>query len=104
MTADEIAERRAASTWPERLATAPTMIREGRIEEGWLWEPEHFGTIKVPTLLLTGSETTTDLAEVTVRTAAAIPKSRVHVLEGHGHLAHRTDPAVVAQVLRAWLL
>lgn len=97
LTADEIAERRAEPTRSERLAAAPTMIREARIEESWIWETERFATISVPTLLLTGSKTTSDLAEVTRRTAAAIPGARVHLLRGHGHLAHRSDPATVAQ-------
>jgi hypothetical protein len=32
--------------------------------------------------------------------AAAIPGARVQVLEGHAHLAHRTDPAVGAAAIR----
>jgi pimeloyl-ACP methyl ester carboxylesterase len=54
-------------------------------------------------LLLTGSETTSELAEATSIIAAAIPGSRVHVLAGHGHVAHRSDPAAVADVLKDWL-
>jgi pimeloyl-ACP methyl ester carboxylesterase len=54
----------------------------------------------VPTLLITGSETTADLAEITSLTAAAIPGAQVHVLEGHGHVATRSAPEVVAEVLR----
>jgi pimeloyl-ACP methyl ester carboxylesterase len=103
MTEDEIAGLRAAPNWPERVATAPTIAREARIEEGWDWQPDRFADIAVPTLLLTGSETTAELAEVTLSTAAAIPGARVHVLAGHGHVAHRFAPAVVAEVLRDWL-
>jgi pimeloyl-ACP methyl ester carboxylesterase len=103
MTEDEIEERRAAPNWPERVATAPTLAREARIEESWDWQPDRFADIDVPTLLLTGSETTADLAEVTLSTAAAIPGAQVHVLASHGHVAHRYAPAVVAEVLRDWL-
>lgn len=59
---DEIAERRAAPNWPERVATAPTIAREARIEEGWDWLPDRFTGIAVPTLLITGFETTPELA------------------------------------------
>jgi pimeloyl-ACP methyl ester carboxylesterase len=100
MTEAEVAERQAAPNWPERVATAPTIAREGRIEEGWDWQPNRFAGIGVPTLLITGSETTADLAEVTSLTAAAIPGARVHVLKGHGHVATRSAPEVVAEVLR----
>ncbi len=103
LTEDEIAGMRAAPNWPERVATAPTIAREARIEEGWDWQPDRFAGIDAPTLLLTGSETTADLAEVTMSTAAAIPASRVHVLQGHDHLATRFAPAVVADALRDWL-
>lgn len=100
---DEIADMRAAANWPERVAVAPTIVREGRIEDGWEWQPDDDAGIRVPTLLLTGSETTVELAAVTSATAAAIPGARVHVLEGHGHMAVRFAPAVVAEALRAWL-
>ncbi len=103
LTEDEIAERRAAPNWPERVALAPTMAREARIEESWDWSPDRFASIAVPTLLITGSETPPELAEVTSLTAAAIPGARVHVLAGHGHVAHVSEPGVVAEVLRDWL-
>jgi pimeloyl-ACP methyl ester carboxylesterase len=103
LTEDQIAERRAAPNWSQRVATAPTIAREARIEEGWDWQSERFAGIAVPTLLLTGSETPPALAEVTSLAAAAIPGARVHVLAGHGHVAHVSEPGVVAQVLRNWL-
>jgi len=103
LTADQVAERWAAPNWSQRVATAPTMVREARIEEGWNWQPDYFAQVAVPTLLLTGSETPPGLAEVTSLTAAAIPGARVHILAGHGHVAHVSDPGLVAEVLRDWL-
>jgi pimeloyl-ACP methyl ester carboxylesterase len=94
LTEDEIEERRAAPNWPERVATAPTLAGEARIEDGWAWQPDQFARIGVPTLLITGSESTPELAQITALTAAAIPGARVHVLVGHGHIAHRSEPAV----------
>jgi pimeloyl-ACP methyl ester carboxylesterase len=103
LTEEQIAERRAAPNWSQRVATVPTAIRESRIEEDWAWQSQDLSGIAVPTLLLTGSETPPELAEVTSVTAAAIPGARVHVLTGHGHVAHVSEPGVVAQVLRNWL-
>ena len=103
LTEDQIAERRAAPNWSQRVATAPTIVREARIEQGWAWQSERFAGIAVPTLLITGSETPPELAEITSLTAATIPGAHVHVLAGHGHVAHVSEPGVVAQVLRNWL-
>jgi pimeloyl-ACP methyl ester carboxylesterase len=35
----------------------------------------------------------------TRRAADAIADSRIHVLDGHGHFAHRTDPAMVVSLV-----
>jgi hypothetical protein len=35
--------------------------------------------------------------------ADAIPTSRIEVLEGHGHFAHRTDPEMVVEVIRRFV-
>ncbi len=103
LTEDQIAERRAAPNWSQRVASVPMVVREARIEEGWNWQSDRVAGVAVPTLLLTGSETPPQLAEVTSLTAAAIPGAHVHVLAGHGHFAHVSDPGLVAQVLRNWL-
>ncbi len=103
LTEEQIAERRAAPNWSQRVVSVSTMVREARIEEGWNWQTERFADIAVPTLLLTGSETPAELAEITSLTAATIPGAHVHVLAGHGHFAHVSEPALVAQVLRNWL-
>jgi pimeloyl-ACP methyl ester carboxylesterase len=100
---NEIADMRAAANWPERVAYAPTIAREARINDGWEWRPEEFAGMRVPTVLLTGSESTPELAAVTSSAAAAIPGARIHVLQGHGHMAVRFAPAIVADVLRDWL-
>ena len=105
MTEDEMAVRRAAPDWPDKVAAAPTLAREFRIEQDWTWQRVSTicADIAVPTLLITGSESPADLAEVTSRTAAAIPSAQVQVLAGEGHFAPRSAPAVVAEVLRNWL-
>ncbi len=44
-----------------------------------------------------------ELADATRAAAAAIAGARIHVLDGHAHMAHKTDPPGVAGVLRAFL-
>jgi pimeloyl-ACP methyl ester carboxylesterase len=100
MTDEEIASLRSSPRWPTMLASAPTVPRECRAEDGWTYRPGAFYAISAPTLLLAGSESHPVLKEATGLALAAIPGARVEVLEGHGHLAYRSDPAMVAAVIR----
>jgi pimeloyl-ACP methyl ester carboxylesterase len=102
MTEQEIHAMRASTspTWETRIASAGTLPRECRVEETWLYEPGQFDTITAPTLLLAGSETPADLSKATNLAADAIPDSQIRVLEGHAHMAHKTDPALVTAILR----
>jgi pimeloyl-ACP methyl ester carboxylesterase len=54
-------------------------------------------------LVLAGTESHPVLRQATDRALAAIPGARVQVLEGHAHLAHRSDPAMVAAVIRGFV-
>jgi len=102
-TDDQIDDMRAGPEWPGRIAVAHTMGRESRAEEGWVFRPGQFETITVPTMLLSGSESTAEIKQVTEAVAAQIPGSRIHVLQGHAHVAHRTHPALVAAIVRDFL-
>lgn len=99
MRADEVEALRSSSVWPARVATAPTIAREARIEANWVIEPGQFGGIAAPTLLLSGSDSPPELGEVVRRSADAIPRARIAILNGHGHFAYRTHPREVASVI-----
>jgi pimeloyl-ACP methyl ester carboxylesterase len=103
MTDEEVASLRSGPRWPTMLASAPTVPRECRAEDGWTYRPGVFDRISAPTLLLAGTESHPVLKEATGRALAAIPGARVEVLDGHGHLAYRGDPALVAAVIRAFV-
>lgn len=96
---EEVAAMRASPLWEVRLATAPTAAREGRSEEGWEWAPGQFATISAPTLMLAGSDSPAPVARCTQLAAEAIPNVRIQTLVGHGHMAHVTDPALVARLI-----
>jgi pimeloyl-ACP methyl ester carboxylesterase len=109
MTDEEVETVRSSPQmpWEARLATVPTVLRECRAEEGWIYEPGQFSGIAAPTVLLAGSESPPALSEATRRAADAIPNAHIRVLERHAHIAHRTDPAMIAAIVRefiaAWL-
>lgn len=103
MANEDVAAMRSSPQWPTRLATAPTVARECRAEEGWQYHPGQFDRIAAPTLLLTGTDSPPALAATTRAAAAALPSARTRVLHGHGHMAHKTDPAMVAAIVREFI-
>lgn len=103
MSQDEIDQLRAGPLWPVRLAAAHTIPRECRVEDGWVFEPGQFDGVAPPALLLSGSDSVAAIVEATGAAAAAIPRARVEVLEGHAHFAHKTDPALVSGLIQKFL-
>lgn len=100
MSRQEIDALRSSPRWPLILAGAHTAPRECRVEHAWEYSSGQFDGIDAATLLLTGSESPAPVKEATDRAAVAIPNARVQVLEGLGHFAHRTDPAMVVSIVR----
>jgi pimeloyl-ACP methyl ester carboxylesterase len=102
-TDEQVAELRARPEWAGRVATAPTIGREARAEQGWAYPPGGLDRISTPTLLLSGSESTPDIKRATEMARVAIPGAQVRRLKGHAHIAHRTDPAMVADIVREFV-
>ena len=103
MTEGEVDALRSSPLWPVRLAAAHTVPRECRVEDGWVYTPGQFDGISAPTLLLAGSDSVTELTKATYQAAAAIPNAHIRVLDGHGHFAHKTDPAMVDALIRDFI-
>lgn len=99
MTEEEVEYLRTLPTWSGRLAHLPTAPRELNAESAWIYRPGQFSSVTATTLLLAGSESPASQTEATERAAAAIPGARIRVLDGHGHIAHRTNPAAVAEIV-----
>jgi pimeloyl-ACP methyl ester carboxylesterase len=104
MTEEEVDALRSSPRWPTLLAGTPTMPRECKAEDSWVYQPGQLDSITAPTLLLAGSESPPVLTKAMHQAAAAIPDARIQVLEGHAHLAHKTDPAMVAAIIRQFIL
>lgn len=100
MTEEDIEAFRSNPLWPVRLAAAPTVPRECRAEEAWVYRPRQFDAITAPTLFLTGSDSVPVVTKATREAHGAIPHAQLDVLDGHGHFAHKTDPAMVAAIIR----
>lgn len=103
MSDSDVDAMRGGPEWERRLAVASTVAREGRAEEGWVYRPGQFDTVSAPTLFLAGSDSPGDLKKATADAAGAIAGSTIRNMEGHEHFAHRTEPEMVAALVRQFL-
>jgi pimeloyl-ACP methyl ester carboxylesterase len=103
MTDEEIDAFRSDPLWPVRLAAAATIPRECRAEQNWVYRPGQFTALTAPTLMLAGSDSVPVVREATDRAAAAIPNAEIHLLDGHGHFAHKTDPTMVSAIIQRFI-
>jgi pimeloyl-ACP methyl ester carboxylesterase len=99
MSEADVEARRATPQWPDYLRAASTVLREARAEDGWAYRAGAFDAIRAPVLMLVGTETAPALMRAALRAVAAMPGAAVQVLDGHGHLACITHPALVASIV-----
>ena len=86
------------------LATSPQAIANALHGLGARADSrETLPTIAVPTLVVVGSEDVLTPASEAATMAAAIPRARLDVIPGAGHLANLEDPVAVNAALRAFL-
>lgn len=100
---DELEVLRSLPAWPARVAAAHTVAREERAALGYRFDPARFASLRVPTLLLVGSESPMFLRRSTDLVAAALPDVRVHTLEGQQHVAIDTAPDLLARTVLSHL-
>lgn len=103
MDEEEIDAMRVSPLWSVRLAAAHTVPRECRVEDGWVYRVGQFDGVAAPTLLLAGSESVAEVRKATDEAAAAMPRAEIRQLDGHGHFAHKTDPAMVDAIVRTFI-
>jgi pimeloyl-ACP methyl ester carboxylesterase len=103
MSEEEVGALREQPAWPARVAAAQRITREVRAIPEATFDAEQAARISAPTLLLTGGASR-DPAKATLEAvAAAIPDTRVVVLEGQGHVADILAPEVFAAHVVAFL-
>jgi pimeloyl-ACP methyl ester carboxylesterase len=100
MPEEQLTQVRALPSWANRVAAAHTVVREQRVEQDYRFDPARFAGVRVPTLMLLGTETPPELAASTEMLAGALPDVRVAELAGQGHVAMLTAPEMfVREVL-----
>ncbi|QIN81939.1 alpha/beta fold hydrolase [Rubrobacter tropicus] len=81
---------RSLPVWQARVDAAHTIPRELRAVKGYGFEPERFGDLEAPTLLLSGGESPAAMRKAAEEVDGSLPDSRVVVMPGQGHSAMDT--------------
>jgi pimeloyl-ACP methyl ester carboxylesterase len=90
--------------WATRLRNAPSVPRELREIARYVFAPERFRGMRVPTVLLVGGASPPAELDDAAAVARALPDARVVVLPGQQHIAMLSAPDVfVAAVVEALL-
>jgi pimeloyl-ACP methyl ester carboxylesterase len=102
MSDSDLEMMRAAPSWGARVAAAHTVPREFD-DADYALNAERFEGLLVPVLLLAGSESPPMLRAATEMAHAALPKSRVAVMEGQAHVAVNTAPDLFTRLVIEFL-
>jgi pimeloyl-ACP methyl ester carboxylesterase len=78
---------RSQPAWQARVGAAHTIPRELRAVKAYRFDPERFGDLGVPTLVLSGGDSPAALRKAGEAVDGALPDSRIVVMTGHGHAA-----------------
>ncbi len=103
MSAADLDRYRADLVWPRRVAAAPTIARELRVEAGAEAGLDRLGGVRQPVLQLLGSDSLPAFASATMALDDRLVDGRVVVIEGARHAAHHTHPDAVVVAVQAFL-
>jgi pimeloyl-ACP methyl ester carboxylesterase len=101
---DEFEAYRQSPLWKFRLPLARTIMREIAVEHAYRFDAARLARLKIPTLLLVGSESPSVYRDATEILRSALPHSRVVELHGQQHLAHHTAPELLAKELLQFVM
>jgi pimeloyl-ACP methyl ester carboxylesterase len=101
----EVSAMKKRPSWPGLLASVESSIRQDRALAGYQFNPKRISTLKIPTLLLTGSETASpQLKQATKGLLDSLPNRRLFVFAGQQHNAMDTVPQQFAEIVGDFLL
>lgn len=104
MTDRELERLEKSTIWPTFLAAARTYPYDAELVASYDLDPSALRAITTPALLLLGGASPSFVRAGVETLAAALPRSRLVVLPGQGHAAHRSAPDLLAREIEAFLL
>jgi pimeloyl-ACP methyl ester carboxylesterase len=103
-TAEDMERSRAQPQWPARVAAAHTVARETALGQSYRFIPDRFADLRIPVLLLQGTESPPFLQRSTAAVQAALPHSRIVLLNGQAHQAVGQATELFVREVLAFLL
>jgi pimeloyl-ACP methyl ester carboxylesterase len=100
---EEIRAMKGRPSWVRLTATIHQSPRQMRALNAYRLDSKRIASLRVPVLLLTGSETTNPSVKMAAL-ADSLPNRAVVVLQGETHFAMDTNPRVFADVVSDFLL
>ena len=104
MTNEEISAMQKSPVWDDRVKSAPTIPRELSLIETGDFDAERFADLQIPTLLILGGDSPPFARQVTDILNSAIPNSKIVIMTGQQHIAHYTNPELLAEEILKFLL
>lgn len=102
-TSVEQAARAKVDGWLRSVDLSGYATAYGAFARGDATYADRFATIRCPLLALTGSEDQNSSPAMSHAMAAAAPRGRAEIVEGHRHMVNLTAPEAVNAALRRWL-
>jgi pimeloyl-ACP methyl ester carboxylesterase len=101
----DLARMEAQPAWPHRVADVGKQIREIRALDAYHFDAKRVSGLKIPTLLLTGSQTASpDLKRAISSLMDCLPNRSLIVFEAQEHNAMDTIPQEFAETVTRFLL
>ena len=105
ISGSELARLKAQPSWPHRVADVGKQIREIRALGAYHFDAKRVSGLKIPTLLLTGSQTASpDLKRSISSLMDCLPNRNLIVFQGQEHNAMDTIPQEFAETVTRFLL
>ena len=98
-----IADARKSSGWPVRVATLGPLARQLHALNAYSFDQERFHNLKIPTLLVMGSETAGHHRAAILALDRVLPNHKLVVLKGQEHNAIETAPELFASTVLDFL-
>lgn len=104
-TPNEIAAMRSRPSWPTLVASIGSQPRQMRALAAYRFAARRMSAVRVPTLLLIGSESASPYMKRAIRSLqASLPNPSLVVLEGQQHNAMDSGRELLAQAITSFLL
>ncbi len=100
---DQVELMRSLPAWEARLDAADTIPREERASREYVFDPDRFRDLDVPTVFLQGGDSPDPFKAAGEALRAALPDCRVVVMPGQRHAAMDTGTDLFIAEVRGFL-